>query len=289
MQRPISKVSDDLLRKSIAAPGGGIQQPLVIVEDGKRWILAKGSRRLRVARALKLARVPCVVLKAPAGRDVEDYARQLRFVLTEARQDLIPSQKADLILKLRERFEMNNRQVAAYLGIAPDSVTNWLAVKNYIEPVRQAIDGGKLTMQASRVFVGLTEQGQRSIWKAHSDELMNAKGNVHRRLRKQYSTTAFPQFYRDPALIEDRLKRKSGKRKGGARQAIGTAEKKSLLKSFEFKEAELREFQRESQRLKEEITAATPIIAAILRNEKLRALVPSEMLPELERFAEIYI
>jgi hypothetical protein len=39
---------------------------------------------------------------------------------------------------------------------------------------------------------------------------------------------------------------------------------------------------------KREIAAASPIIAAMLRDNKLRALIPEEMMPELERFAESY-
>lgn len=282
-ERSQSRVADSFLRNSIEK--GGIQQPLIAVRDGERILLAKGVRRLRIARALDMKRVPVLVYDAPAGVDVERYVKELRFVLFH-RQDLMPSQKAELVATLKERFSMTNAQVAAYLGIASDSVTNWQAASRYLPPIVAAMDAGRLTMQAARVFDGLTEAGQKAIWKAHGKELMSNGATAHKRLRAQYPPASFPDFYREPKLIARRLKQKGGQRR--ASRGMSAGEKQRLAESYELKEIEVREGRNKLAVMERQIKAAIPLVAATLRNEQVLALVPDEMRPELERFAEAY-
>jgi hypothetical protein len=40
--------------------------------------------------------------------------------------------------------------------------------------------------------------------------------------------------------------------------------------------------------LNREITLATPVIRAIMRDEELVLMLPAEVKPELERFSEVY-
>lgn len=282
-----SKVEDDVLMRSVQQ--GGIQQPLVVLSSGDKYHLVDGSRRLAVARALGIPKVPCVVDTPPQGVDVEHYGRRIRFILDEHRQDLLPSQKAELILKLKEHMGLNNGQMAAYLGVDPDSITNWLAIRRYIPEVVRAIDAGGLTMQQAKAMEGMGEEGQRTVWKKHGEELSQARGGSHRRIRELYPPQKFPEYYVDPdrrAAILARGKKGPGKEK--ARASYTADEKKKLLASVEMREAELAELREEAAQAKREIGAASPVIAALLRTPKLRALIPEEMLPELERFAETY-
>lgn len=117
-QRTPSLIEDDALRKSIE--GHGIQQPLVVISTGNdRYSLIDGFRRLEIARFLDLKSVPCVVDQLPEGADASDYQNRMRFVLDEHRQDLLPSQRANLIRKMQTMFQMTQAAVATYLGIDP--------------------------------------------------------------------------------------------------------------------------------------------------------------------------
>lgn len=285
--RPLNKVTDDRERKSIDE--GGIQQPLILVRDGERLLLAKGLRRLRIARALGMTKVPTIAYNPPAGQSAEEYVRELRLVLEMLRQDLLPSQKCGLVEDLKSRFSMNNEQVAVYLGIAPDSVTNWLAVRRYIEPVVKAMDSGDLTMRAARGFDGLSEYGQHAIWNEHFAELTgNTSTDVHKILRFAYPPEKFPKYYRNAKLAIKRLNRKQSRRRGVTRETITAAEKRRLLSSVDMKEAELRDGKEKLARYEREINASIAPIHAIMRNEKLLAHVPEEMREELARFCEVY-
>lgn len=282
-----NKMTDDLLRKSIKA--AGVEQPLLVVPQEFRFTLVKGSRRLRIARELGLSKVPCVVVKsAPLGTDEVAYRDRLRFIVDEFRQDLTPSQKAEVISTLKSMFGMTHKEVAEYIGIVSDSVRNWLSVKNYIPEVVEALDRGELTMQAARAFDGLNEKGQRALWKAHSDELkQSGAGQLHKTLRAKYGPDTKPDWYANPDRTKERLSRGSKSRKSTARP-LKDAEKKKLLSSFEMKEAELRDSRARLEQYEAEIAAAIVPITAIMRDKKLAGMIPKPMHSELERFAEVY-
>lgn len=66
------------------------------------------------------------------------------------------------------------------------------------------------------------------------------------------------------------------------------AKRETLFSDIELREAELRDAEKDLEQYKLEITLASRIIRAIMQNTKLRKLIPSVVLGEFERFAEIY-
>lgn len=283
-----SKTDDGILVKSVEK--GGVQQPVILLRDGDTLHLVKGSRRIGAAKAVGIPKVSAVIDQLPDGETVEPYSRRLRFILDEHRQDLLPSQKADLILKLKDTLNLNNGQVAAYLGVDADSITNWLAIRRYVPEVVAAMDAGALTQQVARVFDGMSPEGQKHVLKEHKDDLItNRKAGVHKVIRSLYPPTKFPTYYQNADKAAARLKsKKASKRQSKPRQTFSTDEKKKLLRSVDMKEDELDELKAEQKELKEECIATGPIVAAIMRNPRLKKLVPESMLEELERFAEVY-
>lgn len=282
-----SKVDDDILAKSIRE--SGIQQPLIALSVGGEIRLVNGARRLSIARALGLPKAPVIVGEVPAGEDADAFARRLRFILHEHQQDLLPSQRAELIGKLKAMMSLNNKDVARWLGVDQDTITNWLSLRRYAPQIVAALDAGEITSKAARVFDGMTEAGQTALWKRHREEITTAGGaESHKSLREKYPPSHYPAFYRDPSAMERRLAAKASGRAGKKRPDYSSAEKRRMLASVDFERAELEELQREQTELKADIAAAVPLVAAVLRENALRRLVPAETLPELQRFAEVY-
>lgn len=289
VERPLNKVADHRDMESIKKRG--VEQALVCVLHEGALYLAKGLRRLRIATTLKLKTVPTIDYPLPKGRVLEDYIRDLRLATSQHRQDLAPSQKCELVKKLKADFKLNNKQVASYLGIDSDSVTNWLDVDNYIAPVRAALDSGDLTMAKARIFNGLTEKGQETILKERGKEIAATAGrDAHKVIRSLYPPAKNPEFYRNPKLTTDRLKRATGgSRKVKPRVALTVAEKSRLGNSYELREIELRTATEEVKLIKAANISLIVPVGACLRSEKVRATIPPEILTELERWAEIYI
>lgn len=271
----------------------GIQQPLIVLRFGDTYRVVKGTRRLGVAVLLNIPKVLCVVDEVPEGEDAESYARKIRFSLDEHRQDLLPTQRAQIIHQIMNQMGISKTDFAADLGVVPDTITNWLAPLSYVPEVQQAIDNGTVTMHAARVFSGLSEKGQRHILTKHRAELASdtGKSRLHKSLRKQYAPNAHPDFYVEPQKAVQRLAGQSKTRRRSPR-AYTADEKKTLLNSVELKENELLDGKEEAKELRAQIEAAIPIVAAIQRNRPLRDYVAKHypaMVEELKAFADAYV
>lgn len=282
-----SLVEDDALRKSIRKYG--VLQSVVLLRNDKRFTVVKGARRVRIAGLEALKSIPALVNEVPTGVDAKGYRDRLRMILTQARQDLLPSQRADLIKQIMGRFGMTQTAVAEMLGVDAGSITNWLSVTRYIPDVVNALDRKEITMHAARAFDGMTPQGQEKVWKAKHKEISTlSAGRSHRLIRESYSPKANPEMYVSPATTIEKMSRPKGKRATKARPRLTRAEKDMLSRDLNLREVELQEAQEELAKLKREITLATTPIRAILRNDVLVSIIPKEMKIEMDRFAEVY-
>jgi ParB/RepB/Spo0J family partition protein len=269
-EREESLVSkDDPLFKSVKKHG--IQQPLNLLglKEG-RYGLIKGGRRLAIARSLGLVAIPAVIDELPQGEDPKRFRNRIRFILDEHQQDLFPSQRAALIRQLMSMFQMKQKDVASYLGVDPGSITLWMKIEDYAPQIVKAIDTGETTLHAARALDGLEAAQQVTMFRKHRKEFSTVAGRKLRRLIGRRSKPA----------------KKSQKRR---KPKLTKSEKDILARDLTLKEVELEDGKEELHRLNRAITLATPVIRAVLRDEELTTMLPTEMKPELERFAEVYI
>jgi ParB/RepB/Spo0J family partition protein len=214
-----SLVEDDALRRSIEK--SGVQQSIVVVPDGDRFTVVKGARRLRISQIIGLKDIPALVNEPPPGVDVKAYRDRLRMILTQARQDLFPSQRADMIKQLMEAFGMNQKGVAELLGVDAGSITNWLSIQRYIPAVVNAIDSNALTMHHARAFDGMTPAGQEKVWKTTQEKIVAMSGpRAHRLVRSLFDPKKHPEMYVAPAKTLEKMSRRQGKRAAKARPRL---------------------------------------------------------------------
>lgn len=281
-----SLVEDDALRNSIEK--SGVQQSIVVIPDGDRFTVVKGVRRVRISRLLRLEDIPAVINEPSPGADPKEYRDWLRMILTQARQDLLPSQRASMIRDLMKVTGMNQTQVAEHLGVDAGSITNWLSINRYIPEVVKAIDSKEITMHSARVFDGMTPQGQKKVWQTGRRKIKSLpSSHAHRLIRKKYSPTAHPEMYVAPKITTEKMSRPKGKRAVKRRRPLTRSEKEMLSHDLGLREVELQEASEVLNRLKTEIILAKPIILPILDNEYLASFAPEEMKEEMDRFGEV--
>lgn len=283
-----SLVEDDALRKSIEE--SGVEQSVIVIPEGKRFTVVKGARRVRISQLLGLEDIPAVVNYPPADADLVRYRNRLRMILTQARQDLLPTQRAELIRELMKRFRMKQKDVAEYLGVDAGSITNWLSIERYIPEVRNAIDAKDITIHSARAFDGMTTEGQERVWKSKRATMKELSGGkFHKLVRSTYSPKKHPALYVAPEKTLEKMTRRRTKRAAKARPKLSRDEQVAYLADLNDREKELADSTAELDQLKREIRLAIQPITGIMRNEDLMEMVPKEMKWELDRFAEIYV
>lgn len=269
-EREVSPQQDEALTNSIRKHG--VQIRVHLIPDGDRYTLVDGTKRLAISYVCRYSTVPAILEPpAPKGVDPVRYRNRLRFHL-HWRQDLTPSQRADFIVKTMAQYDMTQAQVAHYNGLNPGSVTNWLAIRNYIPEIVQAIDNDVITLFHGRSFDGMTPEGQKTVWKALRKDLPEMSGHqAHKLVRERYSPRRYPQFYLSAEKTIEKLARKAKGRKSSKRTRLSKTEMDLLANDLDLKEVELADTEKENRGRLQLCIMAGPIAAGILRNEEIAA------------------
>lgn len=275
---------DDAVGRSIKQHG--VQQPVIVLPNGDRFTMVKGGRRLRLAEKAGFTDLLASIETVPAGWDEVAYRNRLRFILSNARQDLPPSQKAAVVRQLMEVTGLSQKDVAALLGFNEGSVSNWLVVETYVPEIRAAIDAGLLNPHQARAFDLFRPAGQLKVFRALRKQIPKLSGDAFQSLvRKEYGPRSHPDLYSDPKKAVEKLQTK---KRGRKRTPLTRDEKKALSQSLELAEIELEDLKRDNEKMKKECRIAGPLVAAILRSKTLKAMLSADMKFELETFAERY-
>lgn len=161
----------------------GLLQPLVVRvasdENGSRFQLVVGERRLRAVRSLGWERVPAVV------RDVDDRTLLvLALVENLQREALSPLEEAEGYRVLAQEFELTQEEIARSVGKDRSTVANVLRLLKLPAPIRELVGKGALTAGHARALLGVEDPSRAGelARKAASNDW--SVREVERRVRK---------------------------------------------------------------------------------------------------------
>jgi ParB family chromosome partitioning protein len=163
--------SDELASMAESIRANGILQPLVVRQQGDRFQLVAGERRLRAARAVGLASVPVRVV------DFNDQqVMEASLIENIQRTDLNPIEKAQGFKDYLERFHMTHEVLAKRLGMARVTITNLLGLLDLPGEIQDEVRRGQLTTGHAKILKGITDRDRQL---ALSKEIIARGLSVH--------------------------------------------------------------------------------------------------------------
>ena len=128
----------------------GILQPLLVRENGARFELVAGERRLRAARIAKLDRVPILVVET-------DDRGSLERALVENihREDLDPLEEAAAYRALLDDSGMTQEELGERLGKSGAAISNTLRLMELPTPIQRLLVDKRMTEGHARALLGL--------------------------------------------------------------------------------------------------------------------------------------
>ena len=127
----------------------GIIQPLLVREDGDKFELVAGERRLRAAKIAGIKRVPVVVAKINDTQSLE-----IAILENVQREDLNPLEVSKGYQRLKEEFGYTQEQVAKSVGKPRSSVANSLRLLTLPPKIQTALEKGSLSEGHAKVLLG---------------------------------------------------------------------------------------------------------------------------------------
>lgn len=304
------KQPDEMADRSLAASVklSGIHQPLTVIPGSppsreatarykgeQRFILVKGTRRLAAAELNGLTKVPVVVNFPSPGlskAELKKYRDRLREFLFK-RQDLTPSQRWAVVSEAKEKFRLNNKEIAALMGFDPGTVTNWSRIAHYAKPIRDAIDRDQITLHHAVAFEGLKPAAQVKVFAKMHGHFGEASGRqIQQMIRRQFHPRSHPELYLKPEKVEKKIVGAAAKRRRliKARKPISKAEMDRLNNDLEMLATEEADNARMIKQADTLLLRLAPVHRAVSSDEELLDYV-SRRWPQhvaaLERLSEI--
>lgn len=171
--------SNETLRLADSIRLHGILQPLCVrkpvsegdIDDfGGVYELISGERRLRAAKLLGLAEVPCIIIEADSLRSAE-----LAIIENLQREDLNIFEEASAISALIDLYGLTQEEVAAKLSASQSYVANKLRLLRFDELEQRTILGKHLTERHARALLRIADPKMR---KAALDTIVERGYNV---------------------------------------------------------------------------------------------------------------
>lgn len=160
----------------------GILQPLLVRELGHGYQLVAGERRWLAAKKAGLPTVPCRVV------DIVDKTA-CEFALEEnlKRRDLSDLEKAQAFRDYLAHFQCTIEELARQLSMSRSTVSNLLRLLDLTEPVKNALQSGRITTGHARALLALPESDQLELCgriQAESLNVRETEAAVKRRLQE---------------------------------------------------------------------------------------------------------
>ena len=126
----------------------GILQPLVLIEEGEKYVIIAGERRWRAAKMAGLLKVPAIVR-------TEDSQNRLELSIIEnaQREDLNPIELATAYAKLKTQFNMSVKEIAERVGKSEPSVMNTMRLLNLPDDAKKAMVEHELSEGVMRPLI----------------------------------------------------------------------------------------------------------------------------------------
>jgi ParB family chromosome partitioning protein len=154
--QPRQKFNDEEI-ESLAASiqQHGLLQPIVVRQQGGRYQLISGERRLRAAIKTGWTHIAAKVV------EVEDrQVAELAIVENLQRQDLNPLEKALSFDNYLRRYECTQDELAARLDIDRSTIANLIRLLELPGPVQEALRDGQITQGHARALLPLGDEDE---------------------------------------------------------------------------------------------------------------------------------
>ncbi len=130
----------------------GVVQPILLRQNGERYVIVAGERRFRAARLAGLDQVPAIVKNLD-----ETQVMEVALIENLQREDLNPIEEAAAIRFLMQQHDLTQEEVSKRLSKSRPAIANSLRLLSLPEPVQEHLRRGELQAGHARALAGLQD------------------------------------------------------------------------------------------------------------------------------------
>jgi ParB family chromosome partitioning protein len=136
----------------------GVVQPIIVTQNGERYRLIAGERRLLAASRAGLQEIPSIIKNV-----TDDGLFELSLIENIQRENLSPLEEAMAYRGLIQKFGYTQDELASKLGKNRATVANTLRLLDLPSEVQEFIAGGKITAGHARAILSVRSRVQQLL------------------------------------------------------------------------------------------------------------------------------
>ena len=145
--------SENIAELAESIKNHGIIQPLILRQEGKKYVIVAGERRWRAAKMLSIKEVPAIVM------DLTDKeVLEISLIENIQRQDLNPIEEALAYRKLIDDFNLTQQELSNRIGKSRVAITNTMRLINLDERVQQYLIESVISEGHGRALLSIDDK-----------------------------------------------------------------------------------------------------------------------------------
>jgi len=145
----------------------GVIQPILVRQNGTRFLIIAGERRFRAAKQAGLTTIPAVI----KSMEEQEY-KEVSLIENLQRENLNPLEEANGIKELMDNHGLTQDQIAQRLSKSRPYIANSLRLLSLCDRVKEMVGKNELSAGHARALVVLPEELQiKAAEKIKADEL----------------------------------------------------------------------------------------------------------------------
>lgn len=183
----------------------GIIQPLVLKQEGNKYIIIAGERRWRAAKLAGIQEIPAIIMDV-SNREV----MEISLIENIQRQDLNPIEEAKAFNRLIKEFNLTHEELSLKIGKSRTAITNTMRLLNLDDRVQQYLMESVISEGHGRALLAILDKDlQYKIAQKVIDEDLSVrvlekyiKDILENKNKDEKKEKVINPYYRD---IEDKL------------------------------------------------------------------------------------
>jgi len=140
----------------------GVISPITVREDGKKFTLIAGERRLRASQLIGLKDIPAYIIDVKNSSDM----MQLALIENIQRENLNPMEESEAYALLQEEFNFSQNDIAKSVGKSRSTITNSLRLLQLPSKVRASLKENKISAGHARAILSAGSKPEMlRLWK----------------------------------------------------------------------------------------------------------------------------
>ena len=140
----------------------GVISPITVREDGKKFTLIAGERRLRASQLIGLKDIPAYVIEVKNSSDM----MQLALIENIQRENLNPMEESEAYYLLQDKFNFSQSDIAKSVGKSRSTITNSLRLLQLPNEIRASLKENKISAGHARAILAAgSSQAMLKLWK----------------------------------------------------------------------------------------------------------------------------